>query len=173
MRPRIVSTENNPRQFNDNARHSSERRAFSLLELMAVLTILGLVAGMAALRYSDSTLGVTQGQGFARKIARGLDLARRHAIASGGSAALRFQRTSGAITSFDIVRVNGSDQLVETSFEVPRSITVTSSNDRWEFAFDGKVSVPSLDSSITISNGSDTWTITVFVLSGTYLLSGT
>ena len=154
------------------ARPPSERRAFSLLELLAVITIVGLVAGMAALRYGEATLGVTHGQGYSSKVAQALQLARRHAITSGGSAALRFQRSSGVVTGFDVVRVSGSDVLVEKVYNVPNGVSVTTPADRWEFGFDGGLTIPAGSGTIVVSNGTDNWSVYVYALSGRVLLTG-
>ena len=46
------------------ARPPQERRAFSLLELMTVVVILGVIAAMAVARFGHDALGVAEGSRF-------------------------------------------------------------------------------------------------------------
>lgn len=80
---------------------STNRRAVTLLELSIVLLILGLVAAVAAPRFSQSMRSV-QGRAAAIQVAAHLDYARRTAIHQGRSTSLTFATDGSGYSSLDV-----------------------------------------------------------------------
>lgn len=132
-----------------------------------MVAVIGLIAGMAVMRFGGDALAVTEGQGFARKLALGLQLARRQAIAEGDNAALTFQRTGGDVSSWVIVRAPASgDEVTEATNGVPSDVSVTASADRWEFDYSGAVVLPSGGSTIRVDAPNWYWNIQVYAATG-------
>ena len=145
-----------------NARHRPRRRAFSLLELVAVLAILGLLATAAAVRFGFDAVAVTSGEQFAYQVCNSLRHARRAAISTGDDHYVLFNRSSGVVVSFDTYREGGAgDTRVDSTIAVPNDVTVTTASDRWEFGFDGSVDGATTAGSLQIGASGFTWTITV------------
>lgn len=149
-----------------NARPRFERRAFSLLELVTVVAIVGVIASMATVRWGDLAVQTTTGEGFARSVKLALATARQQAIAEGTTAAVVLTRTSGAVSSFSVYRVSGSDTRVESVIAVPTGVTVTSASDRWEFSYSGSLSAPVVGGTIVIADGKWNYTLTVNAVTG-------
>ena len=136
-----------------------------------MVAIVGLIASVAAMRFGESTLGVTDGQGYARKLALGLQLARRQAITEGVNSALRIQRSSGAVTGFDIARVtSGGDVPTEGVIAVSSHLSVTAPADRWEFDYTGSMVSPAT-STLRIDSTSKYWDVTVYAASGRVIVA--
>src|SRR5262245_4043678 len=72
------------------ARRARARRAMTLLELAAVVLIIGLLGVMAATRYGGNAVADVGAQGFARRLALDCSQARRRAISTGDNHLLRF-----------------------------------------------------------------------------------
>lgn len=150
-----------------NARPPRGRRAFSLLELTAVVALLGLMAAVAATRFGHDAFAVTGAEGFSRKLSLGLSLARRQAIAEGVNAAVTLERDGGVVTSWTIVRVGGSgDEATDAPVEVPKDVTVTASVDRWEFDFTGTLTAPSAGGTIRVDSPNWYWNIQTYPATG-------
>jgi prepilin-type N-terminal cleavage/methylation domain-containing protein len=108
------------------ARRAAARRAMSLLELSAVVFIIGLVAMMAAARYGASTIADVGADGFARRIALDCLHARHLAIATGDNHMLRFTSSGGSATEYALYRrQGGSTTRIDEVHAVPDGVTVT------------------------------------------------
>ena len=75
------------------ARRAAARRAVTLLELVAVVFIIGLVGAVAATRYGTNAIADVGAQGFARRLSLDCTLARRRTISKGNNHLLRFTIT--------------------------------------------------------------------------------
>jgi type II secretory pathway pseudopilin PulG len=147
------------------ARRAPARRAMSLLELAAVVLIVGLLGATAATRYGSSTIADTSAQGFARRIALDCSQARRRAIATGANHLVRFTVSGGAATQYSIFRRAGaSTTQADETHAVPAGVTVTTAggNDI-EFTFTGEALA---SHTITIQAPDRTWTVTVPQVTG-------
>lgn len=150
-----------------DARPRLERRAFSLLELAAVVAITGLLAAAAVVRWGDYALTSASAQGFARSVAQSLHLAQRQAIAEGTPAAVVLTRDGGVVVSLSVVRAGSSgDEVTETVFTVPNGVTLTSPSDRWEFNYSGGLNTPVAGGTLGVSDGDWNWDLTVNALTG-------
>lgn len=149
-----------------NARSRQRGRAFSLLELAAVVAILGLIAGMAITRFGGDAISVIDAEGVSRRLSMALRLARRQAISEGVDAAVVINRDAGAVSSFTVVRAaSGGNEPVEAVISVPTGVTVTTAADRWTYDFTGTLTSPA-GGALSVSSPGWTWTITVNAVTG-------
>ncbi|MEN0109193.1 MAG: GspH/FimT family pseudopilin [Planctomycetota bacterium] len=140
------------------ARPPRERRAYSLLELTAVVAVVGVLAGVAAMRFGHDTIAYSAAEGYASQLSLAIRLARRQAISEGLPAAVVLSRDSGAVASATIVRVGGSgDEPVDAVLSVPRHVVVTAPSDRWQFDFTGALSTPAAGGTIQVAPVVDDW----------------
>ncbi|MEX2310606.1 MAG: GspH/FimT family pseudopilin [Pirellulales bacterium] len=131
----------------------------TLLELAAVVFIIGLLGVMAATRYGNSTIADTDAQGFARRLTHDCSQARRRAIATGDNHLVRFTVSGGQASQYALYRrVGGSPNLVDQAHPVPANVTVTTSATDVEFTFTGEALA---SYTVTIQAPDRTWTVTV------------
>jgi prepilin-type N-terminal cleavage/methylation domain-containing protein len=147
------------------ARSAKARRAMSLLELTAVVMIIGLVAAMAATRYSANTLADVGAQGFARRLALDCTQARRRAIATGDNHLVQMTIVGGTATQYGVYRRSGvTTTLVDDVCTVPASVDVTTGGAvDLEFTFTGEALA---SYTITVQAPDRTWTVTVPQVTG-------
>jgi prepilin-type N-terminal cleavage/methylation domain-containing protein len=147
------------------ARQAAARRAMTLLELSAVVFIIGLLGAMAASRYGGSTIADVDGQGFSRRLALDCSQARRRAIATGDNHLLQFAISGGEATQYAIYRRQGaSTNLVDQVQAVPADVTVTTGGaSNVEFTFTGEALT---SYTITVQAPDRTWTVTVPQVTG-------
>jgi hypothetical protein len=137
------------------------------LELMATVAIVGMIAGLAVMRFGHSGVSVVDGQGVARRLTLGLQAVRRQAISEGVPAALVINRSGGNVTGWSLVRAAaGGDQPVDDAATVPAGVTVTPPADRWQFDYTGALTVPAGGGTIVTTTDDWTWSIRVFSLTG-------
>lgn len=136
----------------------------TLLELAAVLFMVGLLGLMAATRYGATTLADVDAQGFARRLALDCAQARRRAIATGDNHLIRFSVSGGSASQYALYRRSGATTtLVDSVRFTPSYVTVTTTAMDLEFTFTGE----SLASyTVTIQAPDRTWTITIPQVTG-------
>ena len=149
-----------PSMVNANAR----LRAMSLLELTAVIAVLGVLAIAGISRFGSEAIANGAAQGLARKLSLALTHARRATIATGDNHYVQLTPSSGDITAFATIRRgDGGDVQIDQSMTVPADVNVTSIARELEFDFDGSA----LSSyNVTISAPTRSWQITVVPLTG-------
>jgi hypothetical protein len=131
----------------------------SLLELAAVVFILGLLGVMAATRYGSSAVADVDAQGFAQRLALDCSQARRRAIANGDNHLVRFTIFGGNATQYALYRRQGaSTNQVDSVHPVPANVTVTTSATDVEFTFTGEALA---SYTVTIQAPDRTWTVTI------------
>lgn len=149
------------------ARRSNERRAFSLFELLTVVSIIGLVAGMAILKFGHTTYEATDGNGFSRRLALDLAQARRRAIATGDDHYVQFTRSSGVVVSYAVVRdPSGSDYYVDDVIGVPTGVSVTTGSDTLTYDFTGALTAGGTSSLLRIDGTDYYWNLTIYHATG-------
>jgi type II secretory pathway pseudopilin PulG len=144
----------------------------TLLELVAVVFIIGLVGALAATRYGSATIADAGAQGFARRLALDCLQARRRAISSGdvtGDAIadnylVRFSLSGGKATQYVLYRRQGSGVVqVDEVRTVPDDVTVTPSATDLEFTFTGESLAPY---TVTVQGPSRSWNVAVTQATG-------
>lgn len=136
----------------------------SLLELVAVLVIIGLVATAAITRYGTGTLSNSGSQGVSRNLALALTHARRATIATGDNHFLQLTVAGGKVTSYALYRATGSgDVQVDRTITIPTDVTVTCAATKLEFSFDGHALA---GYSVDVAGEDRSWNISVVILTG-------
>src|SRR5688500_13413563 len=111
------------------ARRPRGRRAFSLLEMVAVAAIVGLLATAGVMRFGSGTLENVGAEGFARRLALDLMQARRRTIATGDNHYLQLTLAGPNVTSYAMFRrAAGGDVAVDEVRSTPQGVTVTTSH---------------------------------------------
>jgi prepilin-type N-terminal cleavage/methylation domain-containing protein len=150
--------------MNTEARRSTGRRAFSLIELAAVVVIVGLVAAAGLMKWGSSTVQNVSGEGFARKLALDLIQARRRTIATGDNHYLLLAPSAANVTSYTMYRrAAGGDAVVEQGRSIPSGVTASSSHTTLEFDFDGAALAAY---SVSVVAPNRTWTVTTVMATG-------
>lgn len=156
-----------PMLLENNARRATARRAFSLIEMLAVLAIVGVLSGMAFMRFGTS-YQTTATEGFVRALMLDLRQARARTISTGDNHYVLLSRTSGVVTSYTLYRDTGSgDIVVDRTVAVPDGTTVTTATDQWEFEFDGGLGTGTGSGTIVVAGPHYQWTIYVYRATGT------
>jgi prepilin-type N-terminal cleavage/methylation domain-containing protein len=146
------------------ARRLQRRRAFNLLEMVAVLAIVALLAAAGVTRFGSGTLENVGAEGFARKLALDLLQARRRTIATGDNHYLQLTVAGSNVTSYVMYRrASGGDVVVEEMRTVPAGVTVATSATTLEFDFSG-ASLAAY--TITVNGPNRTWTVSTVMATG-------
>lgn len=115
------------------------RAGLSLIELLAVITLLGVFASAALMRFGRDTFADTGARSEARVLSLSLLHAQRAAIRSGNPHAVVFHGSTLAASGWSIVEKpsSGGSIVIEGPHPTPDGLTIsTSSPDIW-FDFEG------------------------------------
>ena len=142
------------------ARRAAARRAMTLLEMAAVVFILGLLGVAAATRYGGGAIAEVGAQGVVKRLALDCLQARRRAISSGDNHFVRFTLAGGAATQYAVYRNQaGVDVRVDELRAIPADVTVaTGGTVDVSFNFTGEALAAY---NITVAGPERTWTLTV------------
>ncbi|MBI1826233.1 MAG: prepilin-type N-terminal cleavage/methylation domain-containing protein [Planctomycetes bacterium] len=152
----------------------TRQRAFSLVEVTLVVVLMGMMAGLAAPRYSQF-IANQQIEAAARRVTADLTLAQREARQSSSSRTVTFDVTSSSYLLTGIKDMNrvGRDYQVFLNQEPYRvKITSASFGGSTQVVFNG-YGAPNNSGSVVISIGNLTQTITVDTVIGRSGFHGT
>ena len=148
---------------------ASAHWAFSLLELISVIAMIGLLALAAGTYLGNSSLANSGAEGFTRKLALALNYARRATISTGDNHYLQLATSSGSVISYSLYRRDsGGDVQVDDTHSVPTDVVVTSAQTTLEYDFDGSALAAYL---ITVAGPDRSWVVTVVPLTGAVQVS--
>lgn len=141
------------------------RGAFTLIEMMAVIALLGIMAVMATGAFRPESVGDLDGNVTAHRIAWDLQQARRRAISHGDNHALICTTSGGHVTSYTINHraVDNSLTPVDATRSIPAYVSVTASSTTCEFNFEGEALA---GYTFTVTTPHRSWTITVAQATG-------
>lgn len=146
------------------ARTRMTRRAVTLLELVAVVAILGIFMLVAISRIGPGTLANVGARADARRLAVDLLQARRRSIATGENHYLAFAVVGGKATGYTLYRRKaGGDVAVDSPHEFPGNVVVTTSDAAAEFTFEGAALAAYR---ITLTGPQQTWQVDVIPVTG-------
>lgn len=119
-------------------RNRTRRRGVSLLELLVVITLMGIFASVAAMRFGRTLLSEFGAHAEARQLSLALLTCQRAAVKTGDDHLLRFVLEGGRAASYQLLRDNaGTLQLVDGPRALSGDITVTVSHPDMRFDFEG------------------------------------
>lgn len=137
------------------------------MELTCTVAVIGLLAAAAMMSFGHDTVNTTDTDGFVRRVVLDLRQARRAAIATGDDHYVRFNRTSGSVVGYDLMRVtSGGDVQVQPATALPTDSTVTTGSDTWRFDFSGALTTSGASSTIQVDGATYAWTATVYHATG-------
>jgi prepilin-type N-terminal cleavage/methylation domain-containing protein len=137
----------------------------NLLELLVVLTLIGIFAAVAAARLGPSPLQNFGAGADARRLALDLVQARRRAIATGDNHYLEFASIGGNVVGYTLYRrlSGGGVQAVDAYRTFAQQETVTASHVQAEFDFEGAALAAY---QITFTGPGRTWQVSVVPATG-------
>lgn len=143
----------------------NQRTGVSLLELIMVITVMGIVAAIGAARFGRSAFANFGSQGEARTVALAMQRAKRDAIKTGDNHFILFDAASpNAATQYSVLRRGGAgNTVVEGPTVLSTDVQVIPSTTEMDFNFEGEAAGP-----YTVSlngNGRD-WLISVIPVTG-------
>jgi len=140
------------------------RRGVTLLELIAVVTILGFFTVVAISRIGPGTLVNFGARADARRLAVDLLQARRRSIATGENHYLAFTVVGGEATDYTLYRRKaGGDVAMDSPHEFPGNVVVTASHADAEFTFEGAALAAY---QIALTGPEQTWQVDVVPVTG-------
>ena len=112
----------------------------SLLELMAVVTLMGIFAAVAIARLGPTIFGDIGSQTDARRVGLALLQAKRRAITTGNNHAVVFQNDASGKLAFNVVSINssGGTSVVDGPYSFSQNVTATVSSGTMTFTFEGQ-----------------------------------
>jgi prepilin-type N-terminal cleavage/methylation domain-containing protein len=115
------------------------RRGFSLLELLAVVTFMGILASVVIARNGRSLLSNFSSGGDCRRISLAMLSAKRRAITTGLEHAVRFTGSGNDMT-FSVVSIDsfGSATVVDGPMSLQDDLTIATSHSQMSFNFEGQ-----------------------------------
>ncbi|MBC7854968.1 MAG: type II secretion system protein [Pirellulaceae bacterium] len=144
---------------------SSHRRGMSLLELIAVVTLMGVFAAVAIARLGPTVFGDIGSQTDARRVGLALLQAKRRAITAGNNHGVLFQNDGGGKLTYSVVSIDpfGSTSLVDGPFSFSQNVTATVSQSTMSFTFEGQASA---SYTVDLVGPHKSWRISVVPISG-------
>jgi len=141
---------------------AASREAFTLVELVIVVLIVGILAAAAGPRFANSLM-YYRAEAAAQRIRADLELARKHAMTSSTSQQVVFSTVSNGYTLSDMTHLDHPSLQYEVKLsEAPYFASLSSVN----FGVEGKVTfdgygVPDLGGSVVVQAGAYQKTITL------------
>jgi len=150
----------------------AKRRAMTLPELLAVVTILGIFLSVASARMGLGTLLDYGARADARRLAVDLHQARRRSIATGENHYLAFNTVGGEATGYTLYRRSAAsgDVVADVTHEFPSNVVASISHPNAEFSFEGAGLAAYR---ITLTGAAQTWQIDVVPVTGAISVSQT
>ena len=147
-----------------------ERRAVTLLELIAVVAILAIVTTVAISRIGPGQLANFGARADAQRVAMDLLQARRRSIATGDNHYLGFSTGGGQITGYTLYRRDPGlgNVAVDSPHVFPDDVVVSASHNEAEFTFEGAALAAY---QITLVGAEQTWRVDVVPVTGTAVIS--
>ncbi len=152
-------------------RYDKQRRGVSLLELLVVVTLIGIFASTVAMRYGRSIFAEFGAQGTARELSLALLGCQRASINTGDDHFVEFEAAGGRISSYRIMRnVSGVPTLVDGPRTLSPDVAVTVSSNTMQYNFEGGALASYW---INIVGQARTWRVDVIPITGTIRVTQT
>ncbi|MEL6108653.1 MAG: prepilin-type N-terminal cleavage/methylation domain-containing protein [Planctomycetota bacterium] len=120
-------------------RNDRNRRGLSLLELLVVVTLIGVLSSVVLIRYGRDIFGDAGAKSETQILSQGIRHAQRAAIRTGDRHGLIVQGTASDATGWSIVRElsDGSRTLIDGPHLLTEEVTVSASTNEMWFDFEG------------------------------------
>lgn len=153
-----------PRTRPTRGNSDTRRRGVTLLELLVVVSLMGILSTVVVSRYGRQLFGDFGARGDAHKLWMDLQLTRRLSIRTGRNHQLQFDGSAGRWTGYRIVEVNG----VAARSELPArtftpDIHVTCPARAVEFTFEGSSTASTV---VQLKGPNRQWRVETGALSG-------
>lgn len=151
----------------------STRHGYSMIELLAVVTILGVLVAAGYATMTTDSVGNHAAGVAARQLALDLEQARRQAIATGDQHFLQFALAGSKITGYTVRRSTGSGSTAVDSFRaIPAHVTVTMSpaaSTSPAYTFEGQAAS---SYTLTLAGSQRSWQVIVTAATGRPRVTG-
>lgn len=136
------------------------------MELLVVVTLLGIFSSVAAMRFGPTIFGNVGSNTDARRVSLTLLQAQRSAIRSGDNHFVQFTtRGGGEVVSYQLMRRDGSSVVTAgAQIELSRNVIGTVSHSVMEFTFEGEALAAY---SIKLTGSARDWRLSVVPVNGT------
>jgi prepilin-type N-terminal cleavage/methylation domain-containing protein len=154
-----------------NSRERKRRLGVTLLELVMVITIMGILAAIGTARYGRSAYANFGSQGEARTVSLVLLRAHRSAIKTGDDHFVQFNAVSPTrATQYSLMRRagNGTTSLVEGPYVLNADVRVTSSAANLNFNFEGEAAAAY---QVDFIGSGQSWRVNVVPITGAVVVS--
>ena len=154
-----------------NATKHSGRRGVTLLELVMVITIMGILAAIGTARYGRSAYANFGSQGEARTLSLALLRAHRSAIKTGDDHFVQFNAASPtAATQYSLMRraSDGTTSLVEAPRTLNADVRVIASATELSFNFEGEAAAAY---QVDFTGNGRNWRVNVVPITGAVVVS--
>jgi prepilin-type N-terminal cleavage/methylation domain-containing protein len=148
------------------------RQGATLLELVMVVTLMGILAVVGTAHFGRSALANFGSHGEARTLSLSMLRARRIAITTGDNHFIQFDAvTPAAATQYSLMRRTGSgDTLVEGPHILNEDVTVVASDAEMDFNFEGEASAAY---QVDFTGSGRSWQINVVPITGAVAVAET
>ncbi len=137
----------------------------SLLELMVVVTLMGIFATIAIARLGPTIFGDVGTQTDARRVGLTLLQAKRRAIMAGNNYGVLYQNDAAGKLTYSVVSIasNGSTTVVDGPYPFSQNVTATVSHNTMAFTFEGQALAPY---TVNLVGPHKSWRISVIPVNG-------
>ena len=144
--------------------HARRPRGTTLLELMVMLTVLGIMAAITLTRLGSSITTSFGAQAEGRRLSLDLLQAQRRAISTGDNHLVKFTTgAGGVITGYELYRRSGGLLAAEQPRAFTPGLTVTATANEIEFTFEGTALGAA---TVSLAGDSRTWHVGVVPSTG-------
>lgn len=151
--------------FGQMKNQTARRRGLSLLELLAVITLMGIFASIAIARLGPTIFGDFGSQADARRVGLALLQAKRRAITAGNEHAVAFQNDAYGNLTYKLVSVDpfGGTTLVDGPFPFSQNVAAAVSHNTMTFNFEGQALAAY---TVDLTGPHKSWRISVVPING-------
>lgn len=134
------------------------------MELIAVVSLIGILASVVMFRLGTGGVGDFGAQGLADRITWDLKIAQRASVSTGDNHYLSFTVSGGKVTSYRLYRkASGGDVVADAVRDIPDEVVVTVSSSTAEFDFEGAAQAAY---QITLAGPHRSWRLAVVPVTG-------